>query len=51
VNISCTIEPVTNGKKLPKQYFMFLIMAVLLVLNGFRNRHDLKKDQKKESQE
>jgi hypothetical protein len=39
MNISCTIEPVTNGKKLYKQYFMFMILAIMLVLSGFKNRH------------
>ncbi len=48
MKISCSIEPVTNGKKLSKQYFMFMILAFLLVLSGFRNRHQfsLKEDKK-----
>ena len=52
MKISCSIEPVTNGKKLSKQYFMFMILAFLLVLSGFRSRHQfaLKEDKQSENE-
>jgi hypothetical protein len=52
MKISCSIEPVTNGKKLSKQYFMFMILAFLLVLSGFRNRRQFAlKDEEKSGNE